>query len=92
MAEQISFLPDDPSPKDSSVSPEAAPVDKDRVVAYAGHQHLITDRTLTLEQIRQMMERLYPELSKDRCEMTYNAKTGLIVPIVKGSRKGAEGR
>ncbi len=89
MAEQLSFLPDDPSPKDAAASPETASVDKDRVVAYAGHQHIITDRTLTLEQIRQMMERLYPELSKDRCEMTYNAKTGLIVPIVKGSRKGA---
>jgi hypothetical protein len=41
-----------------------------------------------LEQIRQMLERDYPELSKDRCDMIYNDKTGIIVPVVKGARKG----
>ncbi len=73
----------------ASKAAEPAVYDQDRVVAYAGHQHVITDRTLSLEAIRQMLERDYPELSKDRCEMTYDAKTGIFVPVVKGARKGA---
>ena len=78
-SEQMAFFapPEPPaapaaSAASKTASPVAAePVDKDRVVAYAGHRHVITDRTLTLEAIRQMLERDYPELSKDRCEMTY---------------------
>lgn len=94
--DQLSFFPapepaDPPKPPNgkskTAVEPEV--YDKDRIVAYAGHQHVITDRTLSLEQIRQMLERSYPELSKDRCDMTYDPKTGIIVPVVKGARKGA---
>ena len=94
--DQISFFPN-PSPakptnekasKKSGANSEPEVYDKDRIVAYAGHQHVITDRTLSLEQIRKMLERDYPELSKDRCEMTYDTKTGIVVPVVKGARKG----
>ena len=92
--EQISFFPKpepDPTTADNATTgknKEPEVYDKDRVVAYAGRQHPITDRKLSLEEVRRMLERQYPELSKDRCEMTYNEKTGLIVPVVKGSRKG----
>lgn len=92
---QLSFFPasEPAAPKANAPKRGAATepevYDKDRIVAYAGHQHVITDRTLSLEQIRQMLERSYPELSKDRCEMTYDAKTGIVVPVVKGARKGA---
>jgi hypothetical protein len=92
--DQMSFFPtpDTPSAAKSpkaGTSSEPTVYDRDRIVAYAGHQHVITDRTLSLEQIRQMLERSYPELSKDRCDMTYDANTGLIVPVVKGARTGA---
>lgn len=97
-ANQMSFFPASAAPtvpandkatkevKSKTAEPEV--YDKDRIVAYAGHQHVVTDRTLSLEQIRQVLERDFPELSKDRCEMTYNATTGIVVPVVKGSRKG----
>lgn len=42
------------------------PKDRDRLVCYNGHKILITDRELTLEQIRQQLERDFPELSKSR--------------------------
>lgn len=45
---------------------EELPPDRDRLVCYAGHQILITDRSLTLEQIRQQLERDFPELSAER--------------------------
>lgn len=94
--DQLSFFPapEAAAPKTApgkkgGPAPEPEVYDKDRIVAYAGHQIPITDRTLSLEQVRHMLERSYPELSKDRCEMTYDAKTGIIVPVVKGARKGA---
>lgn len=106
--EQLSFFPsadgtarpegDKPRPpKPDKAAPRAqdkepAVYDKDRMVAYAGHQLPITDRTLSLEQIRQLLEPQYPELSKDRCDMTYDNKTGIIVPVVKGARKGGGGQ
>ncbi len=95
---QMSFLPPEPVPPPAAhqaktPAPAEPPVyDRDRTVAYAGHQHPITDRTLSLDQIRALLEREYPELSKDRCEMLYDAKTGIIVPVVKGARKGATAR
>lgn len=91
---QMSFFPPESPPTADSkkgknpAASEPAVYDRDRVVAYAGHQHPITDRTLSLEQIRALLEREYPELSKERCEMLYDAKTGVIVPVVKGARKG----
>ena len=95
-ATQMSFLPPEPPPsaapadkKGQAAATEPTVYDRDRTVAYAGHQHPITDRTLSLEQVRALLEREYPELSKDRCEMLYDAKTGVIVPVVKGARKGA---
>lgn len=38
---------------------------------YAGHQVLIEDPTLSLEGIRKRMVKMFPELSKERTEMTY---------------------
>ncbi len=94
-ATQMSFLPPEPPPATATADKKGKPpateppvYDRDRTVAYAGHQHPITDRTLSLEQVRALLEREYPELSKDRCEMLYDAKTGVIVPVVKGARKG----
>ncbi len=96
-ANQMSFFPSTAAPvapandkAQKGIKPKAEPevYDKVRTVAYAGHRHEVTDRTLSLEQVRQVLERDYPELSKDRCEMTYDDKTGIIVPVVKGSRKG----
>jgi len=43
---------------------------------------------VTLEQIRTHLEQDYPELSKDRTHMEYDEEKGLIIPILKGSRKG----
>ena len=93
--DQLTFFPTPAPAKPEAKKPapgrkpdEPEEYDKDRVVAYAGHKHLITDRKLSLEEIRKMLEKDYPELSKDRCEMTYDDKTGIIVPVVKGSRKG----
>lgn len=97
-SEQMAFFaaPEPPTPPapakpkpNAATQAEPETYDKDRVVAYAGHTHPVTDRTLSLEAIRQMLERDYPELSKDRCEMIYDAKSGIVVPVVKGSRKGA---
>lgn len=44
-------------------------------------------RTVSLEEIRQVLEGIYPEYSKERTEMLVDA-TGFVVPILRGSRKG----
>lgn len=62
--------------------------DKDRMACYAGHKIPIEDRTLKLEDIRKLLEKDFPELSQERTEMIYDDKTGNIVPVVKGAKKG----
>lgn len=41
----------------------------------------------TLEEMRTVIEKIYPEFSKERTEMSYDER-GFVVPILKGSRKG----
>lgn len=67
---------------------EVLPVDKDRIVYYAGHRIAIPDRTLSLEAIRQQLELEYPELSASRTLMQYDDTTGMVVPIVTAAKKG----
>ncbi|MGE4282825.1 MAG: hypothetical protein AB7G87_03815 [Clostridia bacterium] len=49
-----------------------------------------TDETrVSLEHIRQLLERDFPELSKERTKMDYRESDNLIVPIVYSGAKGA---
>lgn len=65
------------------------PADKTRVVCYCGKQHVYEDRGLSLEDIRKdLQKRYYPELTKERTEMDYDEKKGLIFPRVKAAKKG----
>lgn len=41
----------------------------------------------SLEEIRAVIERIYPEFSKERTDMHYDER-GFVIPVLKGSRKG----
>lgn len=41
----------------------------------------------TMDEIRMLIENVYPEFSKERTEMIYDER-GFVIPILKGSRKG----
>lgn len=41
----------------------------------------------TLDEIRAVIEEVYPEFSKERTEMIYDER-GFVIPVLKGSRKG----
>jgi len=56
-------------------------------VAYAGHQ-VVLERDMKLEEIREMLERDFPELSKERTQMIYDKEKGLVIPVVTGGKKG----
>lgn len=43
----------------------------------------------TLEEIRAVIESVYPEFSKERTEMIYDERN-FVIPILKGSRKGVQ--
>ena len=43
----------------------------------------------TLEEIRAVIESIYPEFSKERTEMHYDER-GFVIPVLKGSRKGVQ--
>lgn len=43
---------------------------------------------VTLEEVREYLEEDYPELSKDRTVMEYDIEKNIIIPILRGSRKG----
>lgn len=64
--------------------------DKDRAVHYAGHRIEVPTREMNLEGVRQMLEEQFPELSKERTEMLYDDEKGLVIPVLKGHRKGSE--
>lgn len=42
---------------------------------------------VTLEEVRDALEEVYPEFSKERTEMIYDER-GFIIPVLKGSKKG----
>ena len=42
---------------------------------------------VTLQEMRAVVETIYPEFSKERTEMIYDER-GFVIPILKGSRKG----
>ena len=42
---------------------------------------------VTLEEVRVVLEDVYPEFSKERTEMIYDER-GFIIPVLKGSKKG----
>lgn len=77
-----------PEKKEPAASKEVLPVDKTRIVCYAGHKIFIENRNLSLEQIRKQLEKEFPELSKGRTEMVYDDKTGIVVPIIKAKKNG----
>lgn len=43
----------------------------------------------TLEEIRTVIEGIYPEFSKERTDMHYDER-GFVIPVLKGSRKGLQ--
>lgn len=43
----------------------------------------------TLEEIRTVIEGIYPEFSKERTDMHYDER-GFVIPVLKGSRKGIQ--
>ncbi len=43
----------------------------------------------TLEEIRAVIESVYPEFSKERTEMIYDERN-FVIPVLKGSRKGVQ--
>lgn len=45
------------------------------------------EESATLEEIRSVIERVYPEFSKERTEMIYDERN-FVIPVLKGSRKG----
>lgn len=75
--------------KDTKDKKEEPPADKTRVVCYCGKSHVYEDRSLSLEDIRKdLQKRYYPELTKERTEMEYDTKKGLVFPRVKAAKKG----
>lgn len=44
-------------------------------------------QSATLEELRKVLEEIYPEYSKERTEMVYDKKH-FVIPILKSSRKG----
>lgn len=65
--------------------------DKDRIARYAGQAIEVPTREMKLEDVRAMLEETFPELSKERTEMLYDEEKGLVIPVLKGHRKGTDG-
>lgn len=54
-----------------------------------GKEDLKNAESATLEEIRAVIESIYPEFSKERTEMQYDER-GFVIPVLKGSRKGVQ--
>jgi hypothetical protein len=73
--------------KKEKAAPETK-VNSDFVVFYAGHKVNVPEDGMTIEQVRAFLESDFPELSKERTEMTIDKEKKEIVPVVKGAKKG----
>lgn len=71
-----------------AAAPITTKVGTDFTVFYAGHKIPVPSDDMTLEEVRQHLEYDFPELSKERAEMTIKAEKFEIVPVVKGGKKG----
>jgi len=78
------------TPPKAKEAPEPDVYEIDRVVYYAGHRLDVPSRTMKLETVRAWLEEQFPELTKERCELVYDAENGHIVPVLKAHKKGAE--
>lgn len=74
----------------AKAEPEPEVYDRDRIVYYAGHRVEVPTREMKLEQVREMLEQTFPELSKERTDMVYDKESGYITPVLKGHRKGSQ--
>lgn len=74
--------------KTTAGNKEEKPIGKPMIVRLYGHNIPVTDVNMTLEDIRKMLSKDFPELSKDRTEMVLDEKAGLIIPVIKAARKG----
>ena len=54
-----------------------------------GKEDLKNADSATLDEIRTVVEHVYPEFSKERTEMVYDERH-FVVPMLKGSRKGVQ--
>lgn len=74
--------------------PKVEKYDLPLVVRYAQQnieltaEHFGGVEKVTLEEVRKYLEDDYPELGKERTLMEYDKDKGLVIPIVRGSRKG----
>jgi hypothetical protein len=73
--------------KKEKAAPETK-VNSDFVVFYAGHKVNVPEDNMTIEEVRAFLEMDFPELSKERTEMTIDKEKKEIVPVVKGAKKG----
>lgn len=60
------------------------------VIVYGNELFVETNPEVTLESIRERVEKefLFPEFSKDQTTMTFDNKTGIIVPVRGFNKKG----
>lgn len=75
----------------ASAPKKAAPEQKvtnEFMIYYAGNQIPVLQDEMTLEEVRSFLESDFPELSKERTEMTVNMEKKEVVPVVKGAKKG----
>ncbi|WP_258111086.1 Mov34/MPN/PAD-1 family protein [Alicyclobacillus sp. SP_1] len=78
------------APAASKEEPEPDVYEIDRVVYYAGHRLDVPSRTMKLEAVRAWLAEQFPELTKERCELVYDAENGHIVPVLKAHKKGTD--
>lgn len=99
--EQISLFDDDEVPKQQVAEAASAKkktpakkadanqkVNPDFMVYYAGKRIAVPESDMSLEQLRVYLEGDFPELSKERTEMTVDMTKKEVVPVVKGAKKG----
>lgn len=73
--------------KQEKEEPEEYP--EGRFVSYAGNRIEVPDRTMKLEDVRQnILEDMFPELTRENTDMLYNKEKNMIVPAIKGHKKG----
>lgn len=80
-----SSIPATPTPKTWDAN---KPVGKSVVVRLYGENIEFNDPSLLLEDIRKMLEKDNPELTKEVTHMYYDEPKGIVVPVVSLKPKG----
>lgn len=75
-------------PAGAKTPPVEEKVDSEFIVCYAGHKIPVPHNDMTLEQVREILEKDFPEMTKQRAKLEVDKEKKQVIAFVHGGKHG----